>query len=148
MYNTKLIETLVARFTEIATKLDTIGTGDSSKTDLYPFIASILYNKPYEDCCEIRPDGSANPDGKEFRNRAKQFVLPVVTECGGIFDDTEDIKKMIDEHKNQAVHLRDCVHASEDSMDSPNNLELLDQAVDCDLIAGWLEELLLFRGEI
>ena len=96
MYNTKVIETLVVRFTEIAAKLDTLGTGDSDNNDIYPFIASIMYNKPYEDCCEIRPDGTFdpedgskfNPAGKELRSRAKQFILPVVIECGGLFDES------------------------------------------------------------
>ena len=92
MYNTKIIETLVVRFNEVATKLDTLGTGDSDKTDIYSFLASIMYNKPYEECCELKPDGSANPDGKEFRNRAKQFILPIIVECGGLFDETTQAK--------------------------------------------------------
>ena len=43
--------------------------------DPYSEIASLAYNVPYEECCEYRPDGTANPDGKARRGEAKKIVL-------------------------------------------------------------------------
>lgn len=45
--------------------------------DLYVEIASIAFQKPYEECKEIREDGSRNEKGKERRNAAKAIVLGV-----------------------------------------------------------------------
>lgn len=92
MYNPKVIEALVVRFNEIAMKLDTVGTGDSDKTDIYSFLASIMYDMPYEECCEFTSDGKPNHEGKDLRNRAKQFVLPVIVKCGGLFDEATQAK--------------------------------------------------------
>ena len=82
MYNQKLIRTLEDRFDKVFREFDGV-------EDLYSFIASIMYDKDYADCCEI-VDGKPNPQGKELRERAKQFILPVVVECGGILDSEED----------------------------------------------------------
>lgn len=43
--------------------------------DLYAQIASLSFNKPYEDCLEFRPDGTTNPDGKARRSQAKTILL-------------------------------------------------------------------------
>lgn len=83
MYNQKLLRTLEDRFDKLQAYLFRSFDGEE---DLYSFIASIMYNKDYEDCCEWK-DGKFNPEGKELRDRAKQFILPVVVECGGVSTD-------------------------------------------------------------
>ena len=45
--------------------------------DLYAEIASIAFNKPYEECLEFRPDGTQNPEGKKRRQNAKSILLGV-----------------------------------------------------------------------
>ena len=57
--------------------------------DLYSFIASIIYDKDYDDCCEWK-NGKPNPEGKELRDKVKRFLIPVVEECGGISEYEED----------------------------------------------------------
>lgn len=86
MYNQKLIRTLEDRFDKLQAYLFRSFDGVE---DLYSFIASIMYDKDYADCCEIT-DGKPNPQGKELRDRAKQFILPLVVECGGLLDGEED----------------------------------------------------------
>ncbi len=41
-------------------------------------IASLAFNKSYEDCLEFRPDGTTNAQGKERRTQAKSIVLGVL----------------------------------------------------------------------
>lgn len=43
--------------------------------DLYAQIASISFNKPYEQCLEFNPDGTTNKEGKERRSQAKAILL-------------------------------------------------------------------------
>ena len=43
--------------------------------DVYVEIASLAFNKPYEECLENRPDGTTNPEGKARRGAAKKIVL-------------------------------------------------------------------------
>lgn len=45
--------------------------------DLYAAIASIAFQKPYEECLEFRPDGTKNKAGKERRGQAKAIVLGI-----------------------------------------------------------------------
>lgn len=45
--------------------------------DFYAQIASVAFNKPYEDCLEFRPDCTTNPDGKERRSQAKSILLGI-----------------------------------------------------------------------
>jgi len=46
--------------------------------DLYAEIASLAFNKPYEECLEFRPDGTTNKEGKERRSQAKSILLGVL----------------------------------------------------------------------
>lgn len=46
--------------------------------DIYAFIASIAFHRPYESCKEFNPDGSKNPEGKELRGRIKAIVLGII----------------------------------------------------------------------
>ena len=84
MYNQKLLRTLEARFDKLQAYLFRSFDGEE---DLYSFIASVMYDKDYEECREFNPDGTPNPEGKDLRNRAKQFLIPVVLECGGISEE-------------------------------------------------------------
>ena len=57
--------------------------------DLYSYIASLVYDEPYEECCELNADGSPNIRGKELRERAKQFLLPIVAQYGGVTEEED-----------------------------------------------------------
>lgn len=85
MYNRELLRTLEDRFGTLHAYLLTFIDG---KDDIYSHIASIIYNRPYEDCCEWKDD-KPFPEGKYYRNKAKEFILPMVEECGGIFEPDE-----------------------------------------------------------
>ena len=50
--------------------------------DLYAMIASTVYQMPYDECKEFRPDGSVNPEGKERRTSVKSLLLGVMYERG------------------------------------------------------------------
>lgn len=47
----------------------------ASGRDAYAIIASIAFEKPYEECLEFRPDGSVNMEGKKRRSMAKIILL-------------------------------------------------------------------------
>ena len=87
MYNRKLLRTLEDRFDKLQAYLFRSFDGEE---DLYSFIASIMYNKDYEDCCEFKRDGSLNHKGIELRDNVRQFILPIVEECGGILDESDE----------------------------------------------------------
>ena len=46
--------------------------------DVYSEIAALAFNQPYEECCEYRPDGTFNADGKARRGESKKIVLGVL----------------------------------------------------------------------
>lgn len=46
--------------------------------DLYASIASLAFDKPYEECLEFRPDGTTNKEGKERRSSAKSILLGIL----------------------------------------------------------------------
>lgn len=81
-YNPELLRTLEDRFDKLQAYLFRAFDDDD---DLYSFIASIMYDKSEDECRDLHPDGSPNPEGKELRNRAKQFILPIALEFGSIF---------------------------------------------------------------
>lgn len=43
--------------------------------DIYAWIASFIYQLPYEQCLEFNPDGTKNPEGKERRTSVKSIIL-------------------------------------------------------------------------
>lgn len=43
--------------------------------DLYSWMASEIYQMPYDECKEFRPDGSVNPEGKKRRSSVKSIIL-------------------------------------------------------------------------
>lgn len=69
--------------------------------DIYATIASLAFDKPYEECKEFRKDGTVNPEGKERRSQAKAIVLGV-TYGKGIPAIGEDLG--ISTQKAQAVY--------------------------------------------
>ena len=89
MVKKELIQLLEDRFDKLQAYLFRSYTPDE---DLYSFVASVMYDKDMDECREFNPDGTPNPKGKELRNRAKQFLIPVVAECGGIAEDDTDIE--------------------------------------------------------
>ena len=46
--------------------------------DLYSEVASSIYNMPYEECCEFRPDGTFNLEGKQRRTKSKSVILGIM----------------------------------------------------------------------
>lgn len=46
--------------------------------DVYSEIATIAFNRTYEECCEKWPDGTDNPDGKARRGESKKIVLGIL----------------------------------------------------------------------
>jgi len=97
MYNKELLRTLETRFDRLQTYLD---REFEEGEDLYSFIASIMYDKDVAECKEMNPDGTLNPTGKAMRTWAKQFILPVVGECGGIFEESKISKPDFDKWLN------------------------------------------------
>lgn len=89
-FNREFIEALKTRFALLSDAFQNV----DETTDLYPFIASIMYNLPIGECGEMYPNGSFNPTGKDLRNRAKQFIIPVALDHGGIF--TAEYEEMMD----------------------------------------------------
>lgn len=88
MYNEVFINTLSERLNEVQEFLK------DPKSDFYSTVASILYGKKYEECCEFNADGTANIEGKELRHKVKQMMIPIALECGGL---------VIEENKNMST---------------------------------------------
>lgn len=83
MYNKELLKELKVKFTALSYAVDLC---EQTNSDLYSYIASVMYGRPLNECGECNPDGSQNTDGKDLRNRAKQFLLPTIAKYDGIFD--------------------------------------------------------------
>jgi len=47
-------------------------------TDIYSWIASIVFHVPASECKEFRPDGTKNPEGKKRRDKIKAIVLGIM----------------------------------------------------------------------
>lgn len=43
--------------------------------DLYSEVASSIYQMPYDECREFRPDGTFNLEGKQRRTKSKSVIL-------------------------------------------------------------------------
>ena len=70
-------------------------------TDIYSEIASMIYNLPYDECVEFRPDGSTNYEGKERRGNAKAITLSILY-SKGVNSIALDLKVSTD--KAQAIY--------------------------------------------
>lgn len=46
--------------------------------DIYSWVASIVYKKPYEACLEHNPDGTTNKEGKQLRSNMKSVILGIM----------------------------------------------------------------------
>ena len=77
-FNKEFIEALRTRFALLSEALQNV----DENMDLYPFIASIMYNLPIGECGQMYPTGS------------KQFIIPVALDHGGIF--TAEYEEMMD----------------------------------------------------
>ena len=51
--------------------------------DLYAAMASAIWNLPYEDCVETRPDGTVNAEAKKRRTAVKSILLGIMYGRGG-----------------------------------------------------------------
>lgn len=69
--------------------------------DLYASIASLAFNKPYEDCLEFRPDGTTNKEGKERRSNAKSILLGILYGRG-----INSIAEQLHTTKNKAQQIQ------------------------------------------
>lgn len=93
--------------------------------DLYAQIASMSFNKPYEECLEFRPDGTTNAEGKERRSQAKSILLGVLYGRG-----TNSIAEQLGVSTKKAQQIKDCVFKgfpaipkfAEDSLQMARNL--------------------------
>lgn len=72
--------------------------------DLYASIASLAFNKPYEDCLEFRPDGTTNREGKERRSSAKSILLGILYGRG-----INSIAEQLHTTKQKAQQIQDRV---------------------------------------
>lgn len=70
--------------------------------DLYAQIASLSFNKPYEDCLEFRPDGTTNPDGKARRSSAKTILLGILYGRG-----IDSVAEQLHTTKQKAQQIQD-----------------------------------------
>lgn len=70
-----------------------------SGKDIYSIIASMVFDKPYEECLEFRADGSFNPEGDKRRSQAKAIVLGILYSKGvtAIADDLKITKEQAQE---------------------------------------------------
>ena len=71
---------------------------------MYAHIASIAFNKPYEECLEFRPDGSTNKEGKERRSSAKTLLLGITYGRG-----IDSIAEQLHCTKQKAQAIKDSV---------------------------------------
>ena len=72
--------------------------------DLYASIASLAFNKPYEECLEFRPDGTTNKEGKERRSSAKSILLGILYGRG-----INSIAEQLHTTKQKAQQIQDRV---------------------------------------
>lgn len=76
--------------------------------DLYSTIASLAFDKTYEECCEFAPDGSKNPhEYKERRSQAKSIVLGINYGRG-----IASIAEQINKTEKEAQEIQDKVFKS------------------------------------
>ena len=50
----------------------------SEGKDIYSSVASLAFHRTYEECMEKHPDGTDYPEGKSYRDKAKQMCLSIV----------------------------------------------------------------------
>ena len=70
--------------------------------DLYAQIASLSFNKPYEECLEFRPDGTTNPEGKARRSSAKTILLGILYGRG-----IDSVAEQLHTTKQKAQQIQD-----------------------------------------
>ena len=88
--------------------------------DVYSEIAALAFNTTYEECCEHRPDGTFNPDGKARRGEAKKIVLGVLYGRGipsiaeQLGKTVQEAQKIYDKVLSKFEGLANFIKASED----------------------------------
>lgn len=101
----------------------------ASGRDAYAIIASIAFEKPYEECLEFRPDGTVNKAGKERRSMAKIILLGI---CYGktMKSIAEDMK--VSEEKAQEIY--DAVMRN-----IPGLKRFMEESQEMARVNGWVE---------
>jgi DNA polymerase-1 len=72
--------------------------------DIYSHVASIAFNKKYEDCLEFNEDGTTNKEGKERRKHAKAICLGI---CYG--KGVKAIAEDLNVSKEKAQEIKDSI---------------------------------------
>jgi DNA-directed DNA polymerase len=72
--------------------------------DIYSHVASIAFNKKYEDCLEFNADGTTNKEGKERRKHAKAICLGI---CYG--KGVKAIAEDLNVSKEKAQEIKDSI---------------------------------------
>ena len=106
-YNSELLSVLKHRFDKLQAYLDRVF--NPQEDDLYSFVASCMYDKDVEECSEFTLDGKPNPEGKDLRRRAKQFLLPVILECGGLYEIPPVTEDEVEEYCNEHIGCDACL---------------------------------------
>lgn len=99
--------------------------------DLYSTIASLAFDKTYEECCEFAPDGSKNPpEYKERRSQAKSIVLGINYGRG-----IDSIAEQINKTKEEAQEIQDKVFKS-----FPGILRFIEESQEMARETGYVED--------
>lgn len=83
--------------------------------DIYATIASKVFNVPYDECKEFRPDGSKNPAGKKRRDQIKGVVLGIMYGRGANSIATElgiskqEAQKTVDDFYNSFAQVKEFI---------------------------------------
>ena len=101
----------------------------ASGKDAYATIASIAFEKPYEECLEFRPDGTVNPEGKERRSQAKIILLGI---CYGKTMQSIAIDLGVSEEK--ATEIYNAVLSN-----IPGLRHFMEESQDMARTTGWVE---------
>lgn len=72
--------------------------------DLYAQIASLSFNRKYEDCLEFYSDGTTNKEGKNYRTQAKSILLGILYGRG-----IASIAEQLKVSKEKAQQIKDSV---------------------------------------
>lgn len=87
--------------------------------DIYSWVASLVYDVPYDECREFRPDGTVNPEGKERRSFCKSIVLGLMYSRGDksvaeqLGVSVDEAKKLTRKFFDAFPHVEDFIKSTE-----------------------------------
>lgn len=97
--------------------------------DLYAWMGAKVYNVPYEECKEFRPDGTVNPKGKERRTSMKSVLLGAMYGRGAA-----SVGEQLNLNRKQSQKLLDDFYSS-----FPMMKKWMDKVVSEAHITGFVE---------